>query len=409
MHARRAAALGSTVGAQPPVSPADRARDPARGGGRYRAPHDPRRAAPGVAAARRCRSSAAPRRCAIVLVASIAFAVVGRLPDRAAHRARSRFTESTTVMLALSVSPGIFVAVAVLRDPLGRAAVPCARALLLQPAREPAVGARALPTNAVAQVVFAALIIAGVIARSGPDPTAQPHHASASSATCCSRSASSARSCSDAARTGRRATRSRRCRSAMQARRAARGAARTRPAQDLDRALAIDAAGRFTDQTFGEYRLGDVIGRGGMGEVYEAFHIETGELAAVKLLRERGSAIRTRRAVPARGPRGARARRRRTSCACSRRATSRRRVPYLVMERLRGQISRITCAAAGSIAPSALLDDARAGRRGARGGVGARASCTAISSRRTCSSRDDGTAGRCSTSASPRSTRARAR
>jgi eukaryotic-like serine/threonine-protein kinase len=56
---------------------------------------------------------------------------------------------------------------------------------------------------------------------------------------------------------------------------------------DLDRALQIDSAGRFTDRVFGHYRIGHVIGRGGMGEVYEARHIATGDAAAVKLLSQR--------------------------------------------------------------------------------------------------------------------------
>jgi eukaryotic-like serine/threonine-protein kinase len=54
--------------------------------------------------------------------------------------------------------------------------------------------------------------------------------------------------------------------------------------QDLERALQIGGAGRFTGQTLGSYRLGSVIGRGAMGEVYEASHKDSGDTAAVKLL-----------------------------------------------------------------------------------------------------------------------------
>jgi len=54
--------------------------------------------------------------------------------------------------------------------------------------------------------------------------------------------------------------------------------------QDLDRALQIGGEGRYTDQVLGGYRLGVVIGRGAMGEVYEAFHTDSDEPAAVKLL-----------------------------------------------------------------------------------------------------------------------------
>jgi eukaryotic-like serine/threonine-protein kinase len=54
--------------------------------------------------------------------------------------------------------------------------------------------------------------------------------------------------------------------------------------QDLERALQAGGLGRFTDQTLGSYKLGALLGRGGMGEVYEGTHLESGELAAVKML-----------------------------------------------------------------------------------------------------------------------------
>jgi eukaryotic-like serine/threonine-protein kinase len=54
--------------------------------------------------------------------------------------------------------------------------------------------------------------------------------------------------------------------------------------QDLERALQLGGVGRFTGQTLGSFRLGGILGRGSMGEVYEATRIATGEPAAVKLL-----------------------------------------------------------------------------------------------------------------------------
>jgi eukaryotic-like serine/threonine-protein kinase len=53
---------------------------------------------------------------------------------------------------------------------------------------------------------------------------------------------------------------------------------------ELDRALKIGGPGRFTDQIIGNFRLGVLIGRGGMGEVYEAQRVPDGHPAAVKLL-----------------------------------------------------------------------------------------------------------------------------
>jgi len=107
--------------------------------------------------------------------------------------------------------------------------------------------------------------------------------------------------------------------------------------EDLERALQIDSAGRFTDHTFGFYRLGHVIGRGGMGEVYEAWHTGTGDVAAVKLLaqRELGNPSSVERFL-----REVRAVRTlasphvvRVLAACDERDP----IPYFVMERLHGQ------------------------------------------------------------------------
>jgi serine/threonine-protein kinase len=52
---------------------------------------------------------------------------------------------------------------------------------------------------------------------------------------------------------------------------------------ELERALRTKR-GRFSEQTIGHYHLGDVIGRGAMGEVYGAVDARNGDQVAVKLL-----------------------------------------------------------------------------------------------------------------------------
>ena len=54
--------------------------------------------------------------------------------------------------------------------------------------------------------------------------------------------------------------------------------------QDLAQALQAGGLGRWSDETMGTFRLGRVLGRGAMGEVYEATRAGTDEPAAVKLL-----------------------------------------------------------------------------------------------------------------------------
>lgn len=55
---------------------------------------------------------------------------------------------------------------------------------------------------------------------------------------------------------------------------------------DLAAALKAGGYGRFTDRELGGFRLGMVIGRGAMGEVYEAEEIDGGRGAAVKVLHD---------------------------------------------------------------------------------------------------------------------------
>jgi serine/threonine-protein kinase len=53
----------------------------------------------------------------------------------------------------------------------------------------------------------------------------------------------------------------------------------------LQEAGGIGQTGRFSDQVFGNFEIGVVLGRGGMGEIYEAVDVRDKSPAAVKLLR----------------------------------------------------------------------------------------------------------------------------
>ncbi|MCG8422385.1 MAG: serine/threonine protein kinase [Proteobacteria bacterium] len=59
---------------------------------------------------------------------------------------------------------------------------------------------------------------------------------------------------------------------------------------ELEEALQAGGTGRYSGLTVGSFDLGNLIGRGAMGEVYEGQHRGTGESAAIKLLRPESSA-----------------------------------------------------------------------------------------------------------------------
>jgi serine/threonine-protein kinase len=104
---------------------------------------------------------------------------------------------------------------------------------------------------------------------------------------------------------------------------------------ELDRQLKIGGPGRFTDQTVGSFKLGMLIGRGGMGEVYEA-RAENGTEAAVKLLHPGTLADRTSVARFMRESQTASKLNTPFVVRVLEVGTTQGEVPYLAMERLRG-------------------------------------------------------------------------
>jgi len=98
----------------------------------------------------------------------------------------------------------------------------------------------------------------------------------------------------------------------------------------------VGGPGRYTDQVVGPYRLGNVLGRGAMGEVYDAVHTETEEPAAVKLLRRELLADRTQVARFLREARAAGALDSPHVVRVLDASPPDAALPYLAMERLRG-------------------------------------------------------------------------
>jgi serine/threonine protein kinase len=60
--------------------------------------------------------------------------------------------------------------------------------------------------------------------------------------------------------------------------------------EEIDRLLAGESGGLFSRLRLGGYELGRLLGRGGVGEVYEARHSATGQPVALKLLRRERAA-----------------------------------------------------------------------------------------------------------------------
>ena len=105
---------------------------------------------------------------------------------------------------------------------------------------------------------------------------------------------------------------------------------------ELDRALKIGGPGRFSEQVIGGFKLGMLIGRGGMGEVYEANAVADRREAAVKLMHPGTLADPTHLARFIREAQTAS----KLDCANVVRVlevgTTAGEVPFLAMERLRG-------------------------------------------------------------------------
>ncbi len=126
----------------------------------------------------------------------------------------------------------------------------------------------------------------------------------------------------------------------------------------LDAASVPGQPGRFTGHQLGSYRLGTLLGRGGMGEIYDATHVATGAPAAVKLLARHALTEPTKITRFLRELEIARTLRAPNLAAVLEVGDLGADLPYLAMERLRGvdldrhlrQHGRLAPAAVGALA-----------------------------------------------------------
>ena len=289
----------------------------------------------------------------IALAVSMVIAIVIGFVNERRLKKPGGFNEATMVVLALSVSPAIFFSVLYFGVMSAVQLFP-ALALYFFCRRESLPSALALYlTNAIAQLGFASLIITGIVDDPG---LIRPNLSPLVLAIGHALMQVGFFGAFWMGRQSHRASREAIAKMQKALMLAAQREALLQEARaDLDRALAIDAAGRFTDHTFGAYRLGHVIGRGGMGEVYEAFHVHTGEVAAVKLLAK--SELANPQSVE-RFLREVRTVKNLTSPHVVRvlaASAEGDEIPYLVMERLRGH-DLAHHLRSGRMAPAALDD-----------------------------------------------------
>ncbi|HUQ02042.1 MAG TPA: serine/threonine-protein kinase [Kofleriaceae bacterium] len=104
----------------------------------------------------------------------------------------------------------------------------------------------------------------------------------------------------------------------------------------MDAAAMPGQAGRFTGHQLGSFKLGPLLGRGGMGEIYDATHTGSGEAAAVKLLARHALAEPTKIARFLRELDIARTLRARHVASVLEVGDLSADLPYLAMERLKG-------------------------------------------------------------------------
>jgi hypothetical protein len=105
----------------------------------------------------------------------------------------------------------------------------------------------------------------------------------------------------------------------------------------MDAAAMPGQPGRFTGHQLGSFRLGPLLGRGGMGEIYDAMRVGSGEPAAVKLLARHALTEPTKIARFLRELDIARTLRAENVASVLEVGDLAAELPYLAMERLRGQ------------------------------------------------------------------------